>query len=903
MACDGSLSVDEHVANARTAAATGDYRAAVIHLKNALQLDRNNAQARLELGLIYVKVRQGPSAVKELTKARELGLSGDDVKLALIEAHILNREFDKALSSLALIKLDAKDPSPLLLSGEAQLGLQDYDGARRSFQEALEIQPGNVKAQRGLAHVALAQRNYSEAEKQLAIALQNPSEELEAWSLMGQLELMRGDFEAAFRAYKYAESVGSLSPGIRIGLIRSLLALNRPDDADVHIKTLRETSPNHPLVNYYRGVSARLRGNLELAEEALREVLRVRPNHIQGLLLLGSIKLEQGELRQAEESLTKFVNAAPEHVPGAMLLAQTYLELGQPADAVEVLEPLEQRAGENARLLGMLGSAYLRNQTYQRGTELLERAAQLDPNATDIRAQLAASHLVTGSTDKAVRELKTVLGNEPGFLRANLLLIFAHLRNQKWDEAIEAARNLAARQPDDPVPLNLLGSAHAGKGENRTARQQFEKALSLKADFHSASLNLAALDESEEKFEDAAKRYAAVLEKQPGQEQAAVALARLVEQRGDQDETDRLLQLARTNNSTSLRPRLILGNRYLKQGRIEEAAKVIEEAERIAPAHPEVIRARARLYITRGDAIWARDLYKQLIDVSPDDPQLNFELARAEVANRDETEALERLDRVLQLDPEHLAARMLLAELATRRGDFKGALEIAVQISELHPQRSAGPMLQGDTLFEAGNARAAIDAYNRALEAEPASVLITKLFRAYRSVGEMETARQTLVNWLSDNPDDAAIRLILATADHSEGSQETASEAYEQVLKRAPNNFVALNNLAWVYFERGDERALDMAKRAYKQARRRPDVADTYGWILVESGLVEKGLAVLERAARGAPDHMEIQYHLAVAVNKAGDAERALEILKRVLASEQSFSAKEDARALFLSLR
>ena len=209
-----------------------------------------------------------------------------------------------------------------------------------------------------------------------------------------------------------------------------MLALNRPDEADVHVRTLHDASPNHPLINYYRGVSARIQGNMELAEEALREVLRVRANHIQTLLLLGSIKLEQGDLRQAEESLTKFVNAAPEHVPGAMLLAQTYLELGQPADAVEVLEPLEQSASESARFLGMLGSAYLRDQTYQRGTELLERAARLDPNATDIRAQLAVSHLVTGAPDKAVRELKTLLGNEPGFLRANLLLIFAHLRNQ-----------------------------------------------------------------------------------------------------------------------------------------------------------------------------------------------------------------------------------------------------------------------------------------------------------------------------------------------------------------------------------------------------------------------------------------------------------------------------------------
>ena len=648
-ACGSNASVDEYVASARTAAATGDYRTAVIHLKNALQIDGNNAEARLELGLIYLKVGQGPSAVKELTKAGELGRDSEDVQLALIEAYILSSEFDKALESLALIQVDSQNPAPILLSGEAQLGLKNYDEARRFFQEALEVQPGNFKAQRGLARVALAQRNFSEAEKQLDISLQNPSEELEAWSLTGQLELMRGNFEAALKAYQSAESLGSISPAIRIGLIRSLLALNRPDEADVHIRTLHDASPNHPLINYYRGVSARIQGNMELAEEALREVLRVRANHIQTLLLLGSIKLEQGDLRQAEESLTKFVNAAPEHVPGAMLLAQTYLELGQPADAVEVLKPLEQSASESARFLGMLGSAYLRDQTYQRGTELLERAARLDPNATDIRAQLAVSHLVTGAPDKAVRELKTVLGNEPGFLRANLLLIFAHLRNQKWDEAIEAARNLSERQPDDPVPLNLLGSAYAGKGENKAAREQFEKALALKADFHSASINLAVLDESEDKFQDAAERYAAVLEMEPGQEQAAVALARLVEQRGDQDETERLLQLARTNNSSSLGPRLVLGNRYLQQGRVEEAARVIDEAERIAPTHPGVIRARARLYMTRGDATRARGLFEQLVEESPDDPQLNFELARAEIASRDEANALERLERVLEL--------------------------------------------------------------------------------------------------------------------------------------------------------------------------------------------------------------------------------------------------------------
>ena len=41
--------------------------------KNSLQIDGNNVEVRLELTAIYLKVGQGPSAVRELTKAGELG--------------------------------------------------------------------------------------------------------------------------------------------------------------------------------------------------------------------------------------------------------------------------------------------------------------------------------------------------------------------------------------------------------------------------------------------------------------------------------------------------------------------------------------------------------------------------------------------------------------------------------------------------------------------------------------------------------------------------------------------------------------------------------------------------------------------------------------------------------------
>jgi putative PEP-CTERM system TPR-repeat lipoprotein len=901
--CEGGRSAAEHIEKASDFSATGDFRSAVVELKNALQAEPENVDARWQLGQIYVRVREGASAVKELERARDLGLRSPELSIALIEARILNREFDKALSSLAIFKGSQGDTAALILSGEAQLGIKDYEGAQRAFQAALKAGPGNLKAQRGLARVALAQRDFNEAERQLALALQSPSEELEAWALMGQLELMRGDFEAALKAYQFADSVSAMSPAIRIGIVRALLGLGRATDADEHLTVLHTASPNHPLINYYRAVSARIHGHTEEAEEALREVLRVHPGHIQTLLLMGTIKLGQGELRQAEEALAKFVGAAPKHLPGRKMLASVYLELGQPSDAVTTLEPALEMAGDDAQLLGMLGSAYLRNQVYQKGTELLERAVELDPTAVNIRTQLAYSHLVTGSPDKAVAELKDALGTKPGFKRANLLLIFAHLQNKKWDDAAAAAADLAARQPDDPVPLNLLGSALAGKGDEAGAKSQFERALALKADFYSASLNLAALEERAGDHTAAAERYAKILEEMPGQEQAAMALARLVEQRGDQDETDRLLQLARTNNKQSLGPRVILGNRYLRQGRLEEAQRVTDEAERIAPNNPDVRLAMARLHAARGQSVGARAIFEELVKVAPDNTTLRFELARVELRARNFSVGKHVLENLLVQDPSHLRARMALGELAIRDGDFEQAKQIAAKVTELHPGEASGLSLLGDTLLMSSDIAGATVAFSRALEVKGNSSVVLKLFTAYRRAGDSAGGRKVLETWLEAHPDDGPVRLALATSDHGTGEKDTARSAYEGILENAPNNFVALNNLAWLYFERGDERAVEFAKRAYELAGKRSDVADTYGWILVQLNKVEQGLAILDRAARGAPDQMEIRYHHAVALHKAGESAQALKLLESVLASDHSFADKQKARTLYIELK
>jgi tetratricopeptide (TPR) repeat protein len=80
-----------------------------------------------------------------------------------------------------------------------------------------------------------------------------------------------------------------------------------------------------------------------------------------------------------------------------------------------------------------------------------------------------------------------------------------------------------------------------------------------------------------------------------------------------------------------------------------------------------------------------------------------------------------------------------------------------------------------------------------------------------------------------------------------------------------------LNNLAWAYSEQGDHaRAIPLARKAWSLDRDNPATADTLGWILFKSGTDRaEGLALLQRAARGAPSDADIRRHLEAAQRKS----------------------------------
>jgi tetratricopeptide (TPR) repeat protein len=91
-----------------------------------------------------------------------------------------------------------------------------------------------------------------------------------------------------------------------------------------------------------------------------------------------------------------------------------------------------------------------------------------------------------------------------------------------------------------------------------------------------------------------------------------------------------------------------------------------------------------------------------------------------------------------------------------------------------------------------------------------------------------------------------------------------------------------LNNLAWIYFEQGNNRAAELSQQAYNLSPENAAIADTHGWILFKSGNTQESLPILEKAHELAPDSQEIALHLVEAYRAMGrnsDAKRILEKL------------------------
>jgi tetratricopeptide (TPR) repeat protein len=237
-----------------------------------------------------------------------------------------------------------------------------------------------------------------------------------------------------------------------------------------------------------------------------------------------------------------------------------------------------------------------------------------------------------------------------------------------------------------------------------------------------------------------------------------------------------------------------------------------------------------------------------------------------------------------------LKATGLDAALAT-------ADNLASQDRDFAPARA----LRGDIYLAANRPLDAIKAYTDAQVATPSSLLLTRLVAAQLRAGQAQNAQSALEAWVAKHPDDTTAVEQLAEINIATGRLDLASKNLQIILSKKPHDPVALNNLAWVYQQLHDDRALDLARQAYVLSPG-AQTADTLGWILTSAGKADTGVDLLRQASAEATNDPRVQYHYAVALKDTGDKTTAIKLLTAIVAVKSDFAEKVQAQQLLDAL-
>ena len=381
-----------------------------------------------------------------------------------------------------------------------------------------------------------------------------------------------------------------------------------------------------------------------------------------------------------------------------------------------------------------------------------------------------------------------------------------------------------------------------------------------------------------------------------------LALSEMAFGDGDADTGFDWLAKAANANPEAAEPRLLSVNAYLSRNEPERAIPIARELAEIAPENGDALDALARAQLASGQAFNAVATYRRLTGLLPQSAPAHYRLAQAQAAAEQLKAARQTLDQAMVLDPAFLPAKQARLEAEQRLNGIEAALALGREWRDRDPEAAVGHSLIGNLLFAESRFDEAIEAYKTAFDLEPSSALARRLYESHARAGDADRGVGVLKGWLDANEEDDEARFVLTSALIASGDHAEAIRESERLLERRPDNPIVLNNLAWLYDQTGDNRAVDYAARAHELAPQSPEIADTLGWMLVRQGEVERGLTLLRQANAAAPNHPEIGYHLAATLNKQGDRTGAREVLESVLGPDTNFQGVEDARALLKEL-
>jgi Tfp pilus assembly protein PilF len=763
-----------------------------------------------------------------------------------------------------------------------------------------------VKFHLDKARALYEQGEYDKAGVEVKNVLQIDPRSSEAYFLAAQIWEKQADPQKAFAGYfkSFELAPGNLEAKGKLG--RYYLLGGDAAKAEQIAAELLEADPSSPAAHTVRAALAARGGNIDAAMEEARRVLAGKPGDADASMLLATLLMSKQDVAGARKVLEQAVERHPQDVEFRLALAAVLERLNDNEAAAEQYARVVAQAPKHMDYRVAQASHLVRWGKIDRAEAVLREAIKADPNDEQRYLVLATFLAQQRSFEVADRALADLIAERKKayqirFGRVNLLL-----GARRTDEAIKALEEIIALDKTGPSGLqarSALARIHLAENRPQQADELIAQVLKANPRDNAALLLRAQRYLARNDPRDAIVDLRAVLKDQPDSPELVALLARahLANQEPDlaRETVSRAAQLYPNNADL----RVLYAGFLVSQNEHEAAVRELDDLLRAHPSNAKVLQAKADIQASRKDWKGAEATLKTLIAAAPRSALGHYRLAQLYLAQGRPDATLKELDRARENAPqdfEILAAtvRLLIMQKKPEEGLQRIRQAIAAQ-----PDNAALQVMLGETLAALKRYEPAAAAFTKAIELDKKLAAgYTNLAQLYLASDKPAAAEQVLRAGLEAEPKNLPVSLLLADLLQRQGRFDEAMARYEDIMRYAPWNDVAANNLAMLLADRRAEkaslaRAVELSRRF--ENSRNPLQLDTLGWAYYQVGDYGKAVSVLERAVKGPQDIPVIEYHLGLALYRAGKIESGKAYLRKsVESATTSFPGVEEAKRI-----
>jgi len=873
-------SVEGNIMKARVLARMNENPRAIEQLTTALRKEPASIAARIQLGRVYLRMN----------------------RLDLAE-----REARKVLSDYDAESLDAN----LLLSeiAERRGNLQE---AVKAVEKVLATEPNRVESvfRLGILHYRMAleakrQRDLEGAEAHLTEALKlsgkiaevNPRHKALQQYLRGKVLVQQERYSEAISDLQDLAAAGAQDPSVYIDLARAQLAVGNPQMALQQLRSVLTFDAENIPARIMMGVVYLHDKKYDSAIDSAKDVLRSHPDSIAARHLLSSAYLAGGRYEEASGQLSEVARLSPNSPMGLISQALLALSQGQFAEAEQLAERIIDEAPEEATGYNLLGVAQLEQQNWQGAVENFRRALELRLDFLAPRKNLVRLYLRIRRPDLAAREYRAALEISPNEIDLRLALAQLYFRGgeRSWDLALEQYAAVLERLPDQKEALLGQARINAGRRQFDTVEQLCRRVLDLDANDLSALLLLGETHHRQGRYDDALRVYrmiSTVRPDHPGGHLGKMLCELFAQDLKAADET-----AANARNLIPDQTVLKLDHAIVLhlRGRFREAIALAEESIHLQGEEERNQAVLANIQLSAGNANKAFEL----LDTDEN------RLMGVDAVYRQFAAAIQATGR------SEWPAQVNQVLLFLRQRWTTEAEQLASQLIEQDDQVALFYAVRGQVLMAQGSFAEAKACYQKILALEPdylaAHRYLSNIALSFEK--DYPLARNEILTLLEKTPDPhhaffLPLYVTLGRIYDLMGDRGEAIKTYRKVLEIDPDDFKALNNLAYLYVERNqNDEALSYAERAYVLQPYSGAVVDTLGWIYYRQGRFEDALERLRLAAALLPFEPTVHFHLGKALIENTQERLALGALQRALMLSEDFPERAETEQLASGLR